>query len=230
MKSRKTCSRLLLVASALGITLVLAACGGSGSDSSANNVDRAFVAQMIPHHMLAVDMAEVAAEEAQRPEIQQLAADIISTQNAEIETMQGIRDEIGQSDSEHSMDGMSDETMEGMSGEGNTAADAQALGLSVDAMGMSMSANELNGARPFEREFIDMMVPHHTGAIAMARAELRGGDNSELRAIARGIIKAQTAEIKEMDRWRAMWYGTASGGGLGDGSPTSDGGQMPMGN
>lgn len=232
MKARKTQSQLLLIALAQGIALVLAACGSSGSDSSsqANEVDRGFVAEMIPHHALAVDMAEVAAKEGQHPEIQQLAANIISTQNAEIKRMRGIENEIRSSDSDPAMDGMSGTQMDGMSGGRNMVADAQAMGLTMDAMGMSMSAADLKGARPFDREFIDMMVPHHSGAIRMAQAELRRGENPQLRAIARGIIKAQGSEINQMQRWRSNWFDGAGGGHAAQRSQMNQGGQMPTGN
>jgi hypothetical protein len=43
-----------------------------------------------------------------------------------------------------------------------------------------------------------MMVPHHQGAIAMARAELRYGRNERLRRMAQGIIVTQQQEIAAM--------------------------------
>lgn len=224
MKSRTKYVRSLLTLSALGVTLLLAACGGGGSDSSsqANVVDRAFVAEMIPHHTLAVDMAKVAAKQGQHPETRQLAANIISTQNAEIQQMRTIQSRIGSSDSEHGMDGMS--------GGGHMTADAQAMGLSMDEMGMSMNADDLKGARPFDREFIDMMIPHHAGAMRMARAELTRGDNAQLKSLARGIITAQSSEIKQMHQWRVNWFGSASGGMPGRQGQMNQGGRMPPGN
>ncbi len=46
-----------------------------------------------------------------------------------------------------------------------------------------------------DHDFIVMMIPHHQGAIAMARVELQYGKNSKLLAMARGIITTQGAEI-----------------------------------
>jgi uncharacterized protein (DUF305 family) len=57
------------------------------------------------------------------------------------------------------------------------------------------------------------MIPHHQGAIRMARAELAKGTNTKLRSIARGIITAQAAEIRQMNSWRKAWYGTTSPAG-----------------
>lgn len=68
--------------------------------------------------------------------------------------------------------------------------DAQALGMSMSQMGMSMDMTSLGTARPFDRAFIDMMIPHHQGAVRMAQAELAKGNNPKLRALAQRIINA----------------------------------------
>ena len=49
-----------------------------------------------------------------------------------------------------------------------------------------------------DRDFVDMMVPHHQGAIDMAQAELRYGHNEKLRRMAQEIIVAQQQEIVAM--------------------------------
>lgn len=68
-------------------------------------------------------------------------------------------------------------------------------------------------AKPFDRQFIDMMVPNHQGAIRMARVELKRGKNTHLREIASAIVKAQAKEIREMNAWRTDWYGAPSPSG-----------------
>ena len=50
----------------------------SSSDATGNPVDRAFVAQMIPHHEMAVDMAKMAEDMGERQQITSLAGDIVS--------------------------------------------------------------------------------------------------------------------------------------------------------
>jgi uncharacterized protein (DUF305 family) len=49
-----------------------------------------------------------------------------------------------------------------------------------------------------DRDFVSMMIPHHRGAIDMARAELKYGHNRELRRLAQGIISQQEHEISVM--------------------------------
>ena len=55
----------------------------------APDFDKEFVRQMIPHHQMAVKMAQMASGRAARPEIRALAQSIIKSQNAEIAQMQG---------------------------------------------------------------------------------------------------------------------------------------------
>lgn len=61
-------------------------------------------------------------------------------------------------------------------------------------------------ATPFDAQFIDSMIDHHQGAVAMAEQVLAEAERAELRVLAEAIIAAQTAEIKEMTTWRQHWY------------------------
>ena len=57
------------------------------------------------------------------------------------------------------------------------------------------------GIRPsgdVDRDFVDMMVPHHQGAIDMARAVLRYGHNEKIGRLAQEIIVTQQQEIAVM--------------------------------
>ena len=70
-------------------------------------------------------------------------------------------------------------------------------------------SGEAGEAVPIDRAFIDMMVPHHESAVAMAEAALERAEHEELRSMAHDIIAAQTAEIEQMRAWREDWFGSA---------------------
>lgn len=67
--------------------------------------------------------------------------------------------------------------------------------------------------------FINMMVPHHEGAVAMARIALERSQRAEIQEMANAIISAQEEEITQMRAWKQEWYGS---------SDTPDMSEMPM--
>ncbi|MEX0627707.1 MAG: DUF305 domain-containing protein [Cucumibacter sp.] len=69
----------------------------------------------------------------------------------------------------------------------------------MDAMGAPMMQGVQN-ADP-DVAFVQVMIAHHEGAIAMAKAVLQDGADEEVKAWANQIIAAQQAEIAEMRDW-----------------------------
>ena len=59
-----------------------------------DETDAMFLRMMIPHHQLAIDMSEQALNNAEHPELKELAQQIIDEQSAEIELMEGYLDRI----------------------------------------------------------------------------------------------------------------------------------------
>ncbi len=121
---------------------------------------------------------------------QDLADAIVETQNAEIDSTKA--------------------TVADMEKAGVEKGD---LGMEMDHMGMSGDTANLEKANPFDREFIDMMIPHHQVAIRMARVQLDEGKDPDVRKLAQAIIDAQAKEIDEMNTWRVDWYGGLSPAG-----------------
>jgi uncharacterized protein (DUF305 family) len=135
-------------------------------------------------------MAKLAVQRTDRRQIKQLARGIISTQNAEMERLQTLNRRLQQAGVEP----------------GDLAMPAHERGMAGDPSG-------LREAKPFDREFIDMMIAHHQGAIGMARMELKRGDSAPLKELAQKIIDAQADEIDEMNTWRVNWFGALSPAG-----------------
>lgn len=60
-----------------------------------------------------------------------------------------------------------------------------------------------------DRQFIDMMVPHHQAAVAMAEIALERSQRPEIRGMAQDILRTQQTEIDQMKGWRQAWYGSS---------------------
>lgn len=169
-----------LAALAAGAALAVAGCGddqggGANSGGAGNGVDRAFVADMIPHHEGAIDMAELAQERGESPFVKELADDIVASQREEIATMR-----------------REDEALE------KAGIERGSLGMPEHMKGMDHDASELKDAKDFDRAFIEMMIPHHQGAVEMVKVELAKGEDPELRKLAQKISDAQQREIVAM--------------------------------
>jgi len=184
-----------MVAASLAATV--AGCGGDDDNGARGNAtEQAFLQGIVPHHQSAIDMARVAQERGKHREIRALADDIVAAQSKEIRQIRAIHQRLF--DTELQPDPAAHER----------------LGLSAKEAALEhMDVGELQAAEPFDREFIDMMVPHHQGAIRMARVVLGKTDDAEVKRLANAIIQAQSREIGEMNDWRADWYGSASPAG-----------------
>jgi hypothetical protein len=77
-------------------------------------------------------------------------------------------------------------------------ADAPFLAENRAAMTEMMAGMDAPPSGDVDQDFVASMVPHHQGAIAMARAELRHGHSEQLRRIAQEIVVDQQQEIVAM--------------------------------
>jgi len=145
--------------------------------------DERFIDAMVPHHQGAIAMAEVALENAEHPELLQLAQNVISTQQAEIEELRSIKEQEF----------------------GTSEVPAQMSPEEMEMMGMEDPA-ELANQRPFDEAFINAMIPHHESAIEMAQVALAQSDNPRIRELAASIVEDQEAEIEQMRGWIEEWY------------------------
>ncbi len=145
--------------------------------------DERFIDAMVPHHQGAIEMARVALKNAGHEEIIELSRNIISSQQAEIEELKAIKKEVI---------GTAEVPME-MSPQ------------QTQSMGM-MDPQELANREPFDRAFIDAMIPHHQSAIEMAQVAHENSKNPEIKELAENIASAQKQEIEQMKQWREEWY------------------------
>jgi uncharacterized protein (DUF305 family) len=65
-----------------------------------------------------------------------------------------------------------------------------------------------DSAASLDQQYIDMMVPHHESAVAMAELAMERSQRSELQEFAAAIIAAQSTEIAQLRSWRMEWFGS----------------------
>lgn len=169
---------------AVGAALLAAACGPRGGTKVP--YDLQFIDAMVAHHQGAIDMAGPAESLALRPELKAFARKVVADQSAEVALMNGWREQWYKGRPKlptiMAMPGMN-ESMKGM-GPGHMR-------------GLSGAAYDLM--------FVEMMVPHHEGAITMAREALAKAEHAEVKQLAQAIIDVQQAEIEMMGGWLAEW-------------------------
>lgn len=165
---------------ALAALLSVTACGG---EADHNDADVEFATGMIPHHEQAVAMADLALEQG-GPEVETLAEEIQAAQGPEIETMTGWLESWGEEvpeDMDHmEMDGMDHSGMDGM----------------MTPEQMEDLENAEGGE--FDTLWLEMMIEHHEGAIAMSEDQVADGQNADAIGLAEDIAEAQQAEITQM--------------------------------
>ncbi len=160
---------------------------GATTSSMANNIDKHFIEQMIPHHEGAIEMAKLAKDRSKRPEILSLSDAIIQSQAQEITQMQSwYKSWYGTTvpkDSNSAM-GIGRGIMHGGMMGGNTT-DIESLQNAID----------------FDKAFLQEMIPHHQMAVMIAQMLLSGTGRPEMKKMGQDIITAQEKEIKQMQIW-----------------------------
>jgi uncharacterized protein (DUF305 family) len=155
--------------------------------------DLRFIDGMMPHHEGAIAMAKEALQKSNRPEIKQLAQNIINAQQQEIAQMKTWRSDWYPN-----------------AGSTPMMYDAQVghmMPMST-AMRSSMMMNQDLGAadQQFDLRFLNAMIPHHQGAVTMANQALEKSSRTEIKQLAQNIITSQQKEIDQMNQWKRQWY------------------------
>ncbi|MBA2413902.1 MAG: DUF305 domain-containing protein [Burkholderiaceae bacterium] len=148
-----------------------------------------FLKDMIHHHQSAVEMAKLIPVNTKRPELIKLGQQITSSQKGEIEQMTGWL---------KSWHNETPGSMDKVPGMDKMMAEIKPLEKAQDAV--------------FDRMFLQMMIPHHEGAVSMSELVEKRSERPELRKLAQKITKDQKAEIAEMKSWEKAWFKMISSG------------------
>ncbi len=88
---------------------------------------------------------------------------------------------------------------------------AAALQAAHDAMMRAMDGLGVVYSGDPDLDFVTQMIPHHQGAVDMAKLELEYGVTADVRKMAQAVIVAQQAEIAEMTAWKAAHSASPAG-------------------
>lgn len=75
-------------------------------------------------------------------------------------------------------------------------------GLSMDEMHLQLQGKTGDA---FDRAFLDMMIPHHQGAVDMAELAQKHAKHQEIKTLANNIVISQLKEISDMYQWQKAW-------------------------
>lgn len=187
-----------LLAAPVALALLLAGCAGGmpesmpGMDHGAtaspnetaeadfNSADSMFVSMMIPHHEQAVEMSDmILAKEGVDQQVLDLAQQVKDAQQPEIDQMEGWLEDWG----------VAPAGLTGMSGMDHGD------GMMSDS---DMTALEEATGPEAARLWLEQMILHHEGAVAMAEVQLNEGKFPAALELAQAVVDTQTAEIQTM--------------------------------
>jgi uncharacterized protein (DUF305 family) len=142
--------------------------------------DLDFLTGMIPHHQGAIDMAKTVLQFGKDPEIKKLAENVVEAQEGEIAFMQ---EWLAKADKAALVDAP------------DSAAANQA------AMGQMMKNMMVTYKGDADADFVTSMIPHHQGAIDMAKVALQYAKDPAVLKLAQEVVTAQEGEIAFMQEW-----------------------------
>ena len=143
---------------------------------STGNPDNDFATMMKAHHLGAIEMAQLEVAKGIDPQIKQMAQKMIDDQQKEVADFNTF---------------LSGHTPHG----GGDAFHKEALNI------MNNMKMDMDHSSSVDKQFVQMMIPHHQSAIDMSKAYLKSGHEEKIKAMANNIITSQQKEIKDLQVW-----------------------------
>jgi len=186
------------------LVLLFTGCGGGGfpggeepaspvsvsaaESASSDAADLHFVQSMVPHHDQAIVMSGMVLEKTGiRPEVRAVAEATKAFHGSQLEKM-------------NTWSGAQERSAHGEAEEDRNAHHGGEGGRMTEAQMMELDIAEVATAQVL---FLDGMIRHHRGAVAMAETEVRDGKNPDAIALAEAIIENHAREVATMVDLRA---------------------------
>lgn len=164
------------------IALSLATASGCGSadkdpaeQPAAAPVDRAFVNRMAAHTETSRRLAEAGKKRARAKEVRRLAARMLPVRETEAGQLRGLQERLG-----------------------GVAGGEDPLGVNPEQAGETVQVEVLRGAKPFDRFWLQLVIQHHQGALALIGAEQKSGRDPATKALAGQLGQRRAEELNEL--------------------------------
>jgi uncharacterized protein (DUF305 family) len=153
------------------------------STTSTAQYDLQFIDSLTRHHQMAIEMAKMGEPKFEHKDLKDAAKKMIADQTKEIQQLRAWRDQWypGAAPAENMQ-------MPGMS-----------------SMNMDMSHMQSMSGHALDLMFIDMMIPHHEGGLAMGKDALAKAEHQEIKDLAQKMTEMQAKEIDQMRAWKRAW-------------------------
>jgi uncharacterized protein (DUF305 family) len=148
------------------------------------NIDNDFAMMMKSHHQAAVDMAQEELESGQDDGLKKMAQKIIEAQKSEMVELQSFLDNHKNPEKNYDP-AMKEKGFSKVMGQNMT---------------MMMDMPKMDESSSTDKHFVQMMIPHHQGAIMMSEGFVQFGKDPGLIAMAKKIITDQKMEIEQFEK------------------------------
>ena len=157
----------------------------SAPSAASQPFDLQFLDTMIAHHDGAIQMGRAATTKSTNADLKAFADKIVADQTRETIEMKKWREQWYENKP--------------------SALNMEMAGMTASMKGMDAPKLSQTSGDAYNLEFVNQMIPHHEGALAMAKEAAAKAEHAEIKTLANQIIKEQEAEIKQMQTWKTQW-------------------------
>jgi uncharacterized protein (DUF305 family) len=153
--------------------------------------DRQFIDLLASHHRDSIAMLELATNRSEHSELRGFASEGIPSRTADVATLRDWRakwyghGEIPPSAARIQLPDMPEHVV----------------------VPIALEIERLKSAKPFDKGFIEVLLPHHQVAIDAAKVASLRATHGEVKALAKTTVERHEKEVDQLKAWYTRWYG-----------------------